>query len=103
MNMPDQRRWPRIEPKGLVAKTAQIFLPPHNDTVECRVIDISAGGARLELPSTRDLPARFEVKHGGVRKLCALVWQRGYRFGIKFEGVPQLATGLLSRKSSRGV
>jgi hypothetical protein len=101
MDMSEQRRWPRIEPKGLVAKTAQIFLPPNNETVECRVIDISAGGACLQLPASRELPPRFEVKHGGVRKLCALVWQRSYRFGIKFEGVPQLSTGLLSRKNSR--
>jgi hypothetical protein len=36
---------------------------------ECQVVDLSAGGAGLELPRAYDLPKRFEFLHGNTRPL----------------------------------
>jgi len=57
--------------------------------IDCQIIDLSAGGACLELPRTYDLPKRFEFVHGSTRRFCTLAWSRGFRIGISYEGAPQ--------------
>jgi hypothetical protein len=82
--MPSKRRWFRVEPKGLVSRTAKIFLP--GETLECRVVDLSAGGTCLELPRQIILPHHFDLMHGGVRRPCRLAWHKGFRVGIQYLG-----------------
>lgn len=36
------------------------------------------------MSQVQELPPRFEFLHGGTKKICTLVWRRGYRFGINF-------------------
>jgi hypothetical protein len=83
--MSDKRRSARVKPESLSARTGKILVPGSNVPIECRVVDISAGGACLELTSLIALPKRLEFLHGGVRKVCTLVWTRGYRLGIQYE------------------
>lgn len=80
----ENRRFLRVQPAGLVAKTGKVFLDSRTPGVECRVIDLSRGGACLEFSKALQLPRRFDFVHGGVRKNCLLVWQRNFRAGVSF-------------------
>jgi hypothetical protein len=108
--MSDKRRWIRIKPSGLVPRTGRILVAGSVAVIECRVLDLSAGGACLEFSRRYDLPKRFTFLHGTSRTLCRLAWIRGYRAGIEYEapehkamsggGLRRAATGLsrLSRE-----
>lgn len=50
----------------------------------CTVIDISAGGACLDVPGSAAIPRRFTLNHAGTKKSCYLVWQKGRRIGVAF-------------------
>ena len=100
MRMPDQRHLCRTEPKGLVSKIGQIFLSSSSDPIECRIVDLSAAGACLEISTLLDFPHRFEFRHGGLRRFCLLAWKRRYRIGIRFEAPRHRSGGGLSRPSS---
>ena len=52
--------------------------------IACNVVDISAGGACIEVHGTEAIPARFILNHGGVKKSCRIVWQKGRRIGVSF-------------------
>lgn len=82
--MAEKRRYTRVRPASLSAKSAKIVLDPKGSIVDCNVIDLSAGGACLELHGTVELPKRFEFVHGGTRKKCVLVWTKGFRLGVAF-------------------
>ena len=82
----DKRRSFRVEPKGLVPRVAKILLGPKMPPIDCRVVDLSAGGACLELPRAYTLPQRFEFLHGSTKRFCTLAWTRGYRIGISYDG-----------------
>jgi hypothetical protein len=79
------RRAVRISPSGLVSKTATIFAEDKNaPVIDCYVIDLSSGGACLELRREAVVPQRFIFLHGGVRKKGRLAWKKGFRFGVIF-------------------
>jgi hypothetical protein len=82
----DKRRAFRVEPKGLVPRVGKILLGPKMAPIDCRVVDLSAGGACLELPRAYTLPQRFEFLHGATKRFCTLAWTRGYRIGISYDG-----------------
>ncbi len=98
----DKRRWFRVAPRGLVPRTGRLLLGPKTTPIECRVVDMSAGGACLELQRTYDLPKQFEFLHGSTKRFCTLAWTRGFRIGISYEGTVQRSsvTGGLSRPKS---
>lgn len=100
--MPDKRRWFRIKPAGLVPRTGKILLAGRADVIECRVVDLSAGGACLEFSKLYELPKRFTFLHGSSRMLCRLAWMRGYRAGIEYEAPEHKAMigGGLSRSTT---
>jgi hypothetical protein len=89
--MADKRRSCRVKPEGLGARTGKILLGGNSPPIECRVVDISAGGACLELSMLTSLPKRFEFLHGGVRKICKIAWTRGFRYGVQYEATVQRA------------
>src|SRR6476620_11695797 len=109
MSGSDKRRWFRVSPRGLVPRVGKLFLGPKTTPIECHVVDLSAGGACLELPRSCDLAKRFEFLHGSTRRFCTLAWTRGFRIGISYEGAiqrssvscglsrPKSGTSLLSR------
>lgn len=81
--MSDKRRYGRVAPSGLAPKTGKIF--DHNlPILDCKVIDLSVGGACLELSEPRPVPKRFELVLGAVRKKCTLVWRANKRLGVSF-------------------
>ncbi len=80
----EKRRFARIRPSGLVSRVATIVVDSKKPVITCNVIDLSAGGACLELPGQTPMPKRFVLVHGGIRKKCSLVWQAGRRLGVSF-------------------
>lgn len=84
--MNQQRRFERIRPAGLMARTARIITGGRDAAIDCSVIDYSAGGACLDLDLSQaaKLPQRFELHHGASRKKCRVVWTRGRRVGVCF-------------------
>lgn len=80
----ESRLYTRVKPVGLISKTGKLVVDPKLPVVDCRVLDLSKGGACLELLKPLKLPKRFVFVHGGVRKNCHLIWQRGERFGVGF-------------------
>jgi hypothetical protein len=81
--MPENRRYQRVVPKGLAPKTGKIF-DQNLPVTDCRVIDLSVGGACLELSDPRPVPKRFELVLGAVKKKCTLVWRVKKRLGVSF-------------------
>jgi len=79
-----QRLYQRVRPSNAGAAQAQIVLGPKQPVLACRLIDYSRGGACLEVSATVQLPDRFELLHGGVKKKSRLVWRRGIRIGVAF-------------------
>lgn len=53
--------------------------------VDCRVIDISTGGARLELLANAWLPNQFEVRTDRYKKSGTRVWYQGNLLGMKWD------------------
>ena len=81
----DDRRAARVRPSGLVSKTASIFADHKGaPVIECEVVDLSPGGACLQLMREAEIPERFIFMHGGVKKKARLGWRKGYRFGVVF-------------------
>jgi hypothetical protein len=85
LSTPQERRAVRVSPSGLVSKTAKIFAEQKGSPViDCYVIDLSPGGACLELTRDAEIPPRFVLLHGGVKKKGRLAWKKGYRFAMVF-------------------
>jgi len=77
------RLYQRVRPSRDAAK-AQIVIGPKQPAIECRLVDYSPGGACLEIFPMVQLPERFELLHGGVRKRSRVCWRRGIRIGVAF-------------------
>jgi hypothetical protein len=78
------RRFTRIRPSGLVSRTGKIILDAKSPSLDCNIVDYSAGGACLELRNRLTLPKRFDLLYSGTRKKCRLVWASGFRVGVAF-------------------
>lgn len=57
----------------------------HRVIADCRIVDRSRGGARLQLDKDRPLPERFVLTDGGAREMfrADLVWQAGRQAGVR--------------------
>lgn len=91
--MSDKRRWLRTKPRGLAAQVGKILIDAKAAPIDCTVVDLSVGGACLELSHPYDVPKKFEFLHGGVRKTCNLAWRRGFRVGVNFVANVEKSTG----------
>ncbi len=77
------RRFPRMRLSGPSAK-GTIIVDLKSPVIPCRVLDISAGGACLEVVGKATIPKRFVLLQGGIKKNCSLVWTAGMRLGVTF-------------------
>jgi len=67
-----------------VSKAGTIIIDPNKPVIACNVIDLSAGGACLEINGSAEIPKKFVFLHGGTKKKCHLIWRDGRRFGVSF-------------------
>lgn len=81
---PENRRFARVRPSGLVSRAAKIIHDPKAPPIDCTIIDLSAGGACLDLTDPGRLPARFVLLHGTTRKSCLVKWRKFRRIGVQF-------------------
>jgi len=80
----ENRRYVRIRPAGLVSRVAKIIVDRKLPVMDCNIIDLSAGGACLEVLGTAAIPRRFVLFHGGTKKTCTVVWLKGRRCGVRY-------------------
>ena len=75
----------RSAPRRRTLKGAKLILSS-STLIDCTVRDISATGARLELPGPTTLPHEFRLRvlNEPVDKPAELAWQRGLAAGIHF-------------------
>jgi hypothetical protein len=67
-----------------VSRAAKIIVDTKTPIIECDVLDLSAGGACLEVRGQAAIPKRFVLFHAGTKKKCNLVWKVGNRVGVSF-------------------
>ncbi|MGA2895490.1 MAG: PilZ domain-containing protein [Xanthobacteraceae bacterium] len=80
----EHRRFHRVAPSGLVSKTGTLFADLKSPPIVCNIVDLSAGGACLDVHGSNVIPKKFILNHGGVKKSCLVVWQKGRRVGVAF-------------------
>jgi hypothetical protein len=80
----ENRRFHRMRPSGLVPRSGTIFADLKSQPVAVNIVDVSAGGACIDVHGNGPIPRRFVLNHGGVKKNCYLVWQKGRRIGVSF-------------------
>jgi hypothetical protein len=52
--------------------------------VACKVLDLSATGAKLAVPATAHLPTRFHLHLGGTVYAATIVWTHSNQIGVEF-------------------
>lgn len=82
--MQNNRRFHRVRPTGLLSRTGTIFVDLKSPSTACNIVDVSSGGACLEVHGTEAIPKKFILNYGGVKKTCRIVWQQGRRVGVAF-------------------
>ena len=80
----ENRRFARVRPRGLVANRGAIVFDSRQPALDCVVIDISAGGACIDVSGQATIPARVVFIHSGTRKSARVVWRRGRRVGLQY-------------------
>lgn len=60
--------------------------PDGEQRTECKIVDLSAHGARLVVPRDSVLPRTFTIRWNAAPdgKHCQVVWRNGSMTGIKF-------------------
>jgi hypothetical protein len=81
-NAPDERR---KAPRADVDEPA--YIASHGASTRCRLVNISADGAALEVPDPRFIPNRFRLmtERDRVVRNCRVAWTRQNRIGVIFE------------------
>ena len=67
-----------------MSRTGTIYADMKSPAIGCNIVDVSAGGACIEVHGTTPIPHQFVLNHGGVQKTCYLIWQKGRRVGVAF-------------------
>lgn len=83
--MTDKRRYRR----RLVSQPAQLLRDDGSLMAPCQMLDVSAGGARLQFAAEQqDIPWNFTLLLSqtgtGPRRRCTLVWTKGAQIGVRF-------------------
>jgi hypothetical protein len=77
----DERRG--REARRTALKSGRIVYP--GGSVECKLRNISDGGARLEIGGQQLLPHTFELEIPGMpTRQCSLRWAKGNLVGVQF-------------------
>lgn len=81
------KRWPAR------LRRAKLFDKHCRFLVDCRILDVSAGGARLKPDSDRPLPLELRYSDDADRDLAPveLIWMKQSDIGIRFLDQPDAA------------
>jgi hypothetical protein len=88
----------RRDHRRKVLKEGQVVLPGHSSAIDVVVRDLTAGGARMELPCAVRLPASFEVviPGSGLRRTARVSWRGGDVAGVQFLDSPPVVREMKS-------
>jgi hypothetical protein len=88
MIVDDQRTKVQREPRRELRKRPTWMTVDDGATkIECFVLDVSPGGAKVMTDTALDVRDSFElalVPEHTTRQLCEVVWRRGKTYGVKF-------------------
>ena len=64
------------------------FISVSGSSTRCRVVNLSKGGAALDVPNATAIPARFKLmtERDRLVRTCRVVWIRQNRVGVEFDG-----------------
>ena len=88
MTVSETRLKVQREPRRqLPRRTTWITVGDEATKIECFVLDVSPGGAKIETDAVIDVSDRFSlvlVPERPKRQPCEVVWRSGTTFGVKF-------------------
>ncbi len=63
------------------------YISSHGSSTRCRVVNISAEGAAIDVPDPVFVPTRFQLMTESDRVVrdCRIVWTKQNRIGVVFE------------------
>lgn len=80
----------RLNPRNRVLRKARIVYREGYATMECVVLDLSEGGARLRLGDWLDVPGHFELRiERGPSRMAMVRHRRAGVAGVEFEIEPR--------------
>lgn len=77
----------RRKRRRVVYMGARIAIKDRPELIDCRIIDVSPGGARLDLPQDIEVPDHFVLilSHDmNLRRQCSVVWRSPPSVGVEF-------------------
>jgi PilZ domain len=75
----------RKHPRRSVSDRGKIIVSRPFSLIDCIVLDISEGGACLEIAVAVQLPPAFELVFAEKRRPCTVAWQVEKRVGVAFK------------------
>ncbi len=77
----------RGNPRQRVLKGGRIIFAGGSFSVGCTIRNLSANGARLQVPTTVTIPDKFVLvdTHAGTRHDAFVMWRSGDQIGVRFE------------------
>ncbi len=78
---PEHRRDRRMR----VLKTARIQFNGGFSVFDCRVKNLSPGGAMIDMPSMLGIPTTFDLVIDGTKRHCRVMWRTDRLMGVAFE------------------
>jgi len=75
----------RKHPRRPVSDRGKIIISRPFSMMDCVVLDMSEGGACLEISVTSQLPPTFELVFAERRRACIVAWQKENRLGVSFK------------------
>ena len=79
----------REHPREVVNLRARALYGPKRELwADCTIVDLSKGGAKLQISEIYPLPGRFRLMQvkGGIVYEARLRWRRGDLTGVAFDG-----------------
>ncbi len=82
----DKRREHRMR----VLKSARIIFNGGYTVFDCRVKNLSDGGALLQMPSSLGIPTHFEIDidYSNKPRSCTVMWRNDKMLGVAFDDAP---------------
>jgi hypothetical protein len=74
----------RAQPRSLTLKTGKIVRAEEVRNIDCAILDICDGGARILVSDPTEVPQKFVLKvdHTQAIHVCERVWTDGNRIGL---------------------
>ena len=87
-NVDDDSLERRTVQRTRVLRNAKIIVPRRSPVIHCTVLNITSGGACLEVANTFGVPDSFELtfESGRTRRRCRVAWRTADQLGVAFEG-----------------